>query len=202
MREPTAPAYYDRRAPEYDDWYLGLGGFAGRERPGFEAELATVTATLEELPRAPTLDVACGTGFLTRHLRGAITALDRSPRMLAIAEARLPGTTLVEGDGLELPFAAHSFARVLTGHFYGHLDAAQRARFLREARRVAPELVVVDAARAHSQVDDEWATRVLRDGSSWEVYKRYFSAGELLEELGGGEVLCEGDWFVVVRSGR
>jgi hypothetical protein len=39
VREPTAPAYYDRRAPEYDDWYLGRGGFATRERPGFDEEL-------------------------------------------------------------------------------------------------------------------------------------------------------------------
>ncbi len=40
VREPTAPAYYDRRAPEYDDWYLGVGLFADRERPGFDDELA------------------------------------------------------------------------------------------------------------------------------------------------------------------
>ena len=26
--------YYDRRAPEYDDWYLGRGLFAERDRPG------------------------------------------------------------------------------------------------------------------------------------------------------------------------
>ena len=32
--------YYDTRAPEYDDWYLGLGGFADRDRPGWEDELA------------------------------------------------------------------------------------------------------------------------------------------------------------------
>jgi hypothetical protein len=26
--------YYDARAPEYDEWYLGLGKFAEFERPG------------------------------------------------------------------------------------------------------------------------------------------------------------------------
>jgi len=36
MREPTAPAYDDRRAPEYDDWYLGRGLFADREHDGFD----------------------------------------------------------------------------------------------------------------------------------------------------------------------
>ena len=41
---------------------------------------------------------------------------------------------------------------------------------------------------------------MLNDGSSWEV-KRYFTAASLVTELGGGEVLHDGSWFVVVRSG-
>jgi len=63
MREPTAPTYYNRRASEYDDWYLGVGPYTGLERPGFEEELERVTAALAALPPARTLDVACGTGF-------------------------------------------------------------------------------------------------------------------------------------------
>ena len=202
MREPTAPAYYDRRAPEYDDWYLGDGLYADRRRPGFADDLAAVVATLVGLPPASTLDVACGTGVLTRHLRGPITGLDRSGRMLRVAAGRLPGGTLIEGDGLALPFPDDSFDRVLSGHFYGHLDATQRASFLHEARRVAPELVLVDASSQHSPVDEEWSERRLRDGSRWVVYKRYFTPDGLLDELGGGDVLHAGPWFVVVRSLR
>ena len=127
MREPTAPAYYDRRAPEYDDWYLGHGLYADRHRPGFAEDLAAVTTTLVGLAPSSTLDVACGTGFLTRHLRGPVTGLDRSGRMLGIAASRLPGATLIEGDGLALPFPDDSFDRVLSGHFYGHLDATRGA---------------------------------------------------------------------------
>lgn len=89
----------------------------------------------------------------------------------------------------------------MTGHFYGHLDELQRGVFVAEARRVAPELVVVDASRAHSPVDEEWSPRVLADGSEWEVYKRWFDADGLLSELGGaGGVLFAGHWFVVVRT--
>ena len=50
MREPTAPVYYDRRAPEYDDWYLGRGRYADRDRDGFDEELSLVEATLASLP--------------------------------------------------------------------------------------------------------------------------------------------------------
>jgi hypothetical protein len=34
--------------------------------------------------------VACGTAFLTRHLRGEVVGLDQSPAMVEVASARLP----------------------------------------------------------------------------------------------------------------
>jgi ubiquinone/menaquinone biosynthesis C-methylase UbiE len=192
VREPTAPAYYDRRAEEYDDWYRGIGLFAERSRPGFSDEVVLVAEILSTLAPCRTLDVACGSGFLTRHLRGEVTGLDQSARMLAVAAEQASTATFVQGDGLALPFADATFDRVVSGHFYGHLDETQRRRFLAEARRVAPELVIVDASRARATVSEEWATRVLNDGTEWEVYKRYFTPDELLSELGGsGETLAE-----------
>src|SRR3954447_25957280 len=125
--------YYDRRAPEYDDWYLGTELFAARDRPGWGDELERLCATLATLPPAQTLDVACGTGFLTRHLQGEVTLLDQSDAMLEIAAERVPGAEVVRGDAPPLPFADGSFERVFTGHFYGHLDPAQRQLLAREA---------------------------------------------------------------------
>jgi len=60
--------------------------------------------------------------------------------------------------------------------------------------------VVADAALRPDRQAEEWEERLLRDGSRWNVYKRYFTAGRLANELGGGEVVFEGRWFVVVRS--
>ncbi len=193
-------AYYDARAPEYDDWYLGVGLYADRDRPGWEAELAGLVEAIEALLPARTLDVACGTGFLTRHLQGEIVGIDASERMLAIARARVPSGDFFTADALELPFEDGYFDRLFTGHFYGHLEDEERNRFLDEARRVARELVIVDSSVQHSPVEEEFQPRVLNDGSRWEVYKRYFSGSGLAEELGGGETLFEGRWFVVVRS--
>ncbi len=192
--------YYDARAPEYDDWYLGRGRFAERDRPGWEAEIDELVRVIEHLPPQRTLDVACGTGFLTRHLPGDVIGLDQSRRMLEEASKRVPHATFVEGDALSLPFANESFGRLFTGHFYGHLDAAARSRFLEEAARVARELVVVDSSRASSDVDEEMSLRTLNDGSEWEVYKRWFTAHGLVDELGGGDVLHDGTWFVAVRA--
>ena len=120
--------------------------------------------------------------------------------MLEVAAERIPDAEFVVGDALDLPFEDGSFERIVTGHFYGHLEEDDRVRFLAEARRVARELVVIDSALHDGVEAVEWQERVLKDGSRWEVYKRYFVAAELAAELGNGEVLFDGDWFVVVRS--
>jgi demethylmenaquinone methyltransferase/2-methoxy-6-polyprenyl-1,4-benzoquinol methylase len=193
-------AYYDTRAPEYDDWYRGTGLFSDRDRPGWDAELEQLASVLERLPAERTLDVACGTGFLTQHLRGTVVGLDQSPRMLDEATRQAPNATFVQGDALALPFPNTSFSRIFTGHFYGHLREPERDVFLGEAKRVATELVVVDSSRAHSELDEDVQARVLNDGTRWEVYKRWFTGAGLAAELGGGEVLHDGRWFVAVRA--
>ena len=194
--------YYDRRAPEYDDWYEGTGRFAARVRPVWHELVDELARTLAALPPARTLDVACGTGYATRWLPGELTGLDQSARMLAIASERLPQARFVHGDGLDLPFPDDAFERVTAMHFYGHLESGDRERFLTEARRVAPELVVVDAALRDDVETEEWQERILNDGSRWTVYKRFFTAAGLLAELGGGRTLHAGSWFVAVASPR
>jgi ubiquinone/menaquinone biosynthesis C-methylase UbiE len=193
-------AYYDSRAPEYDEWYLGSGRFAERDRPGWDKEMDALRRTLETLPPAKTLDVACGTGFLTRHLPGEIVGLDQSDSMLEEARRQAPNATYLSGDALALPFENGSFERVFTGHFYGHLEQPERETFLREARRVAPELLVVDSAIQPDVPVEEWQERILNDGTRWEVFKRYFTPEALAAELGGGSTVFAGRWFVAVRA--
>jgi ubiquinone/menaquinone biosynthesis C-methylase UbiE len=192
--------YYDTRAPEYDDWYLGRGKFAERDRPEWDAELEQLAATIASLPPGRTLDVACGTGFLTQHLPGPLTALDQSRSMLDVIERRLPEIELVLGDALALPFADGSFDRVFTGHFYGHLGPGEREQFIREARRVAPELIVVDSAVRAGVEPESMQERVLADGSRWTILKRYFTGAGLAAELGGGRILHDARWFVAVAA--
>jgi demethylmenaquinone methyltransferase/2-methoxy-6-polyprenyl-1,4-benzoquinol methylase len=192
--------YYDKRAEEYDDWWLQRGLYADRDRPSWRAERDRALEAVSALPAKRTLDVACGTGFVTRLLTGDVTGLDQSPSMLAVAREQAPRASFVEGDGIELPFPDASFDRVFTSHFYGHLEEDDRLRFIDQARRVAPELVVFDAALHEGEPRSEWQERVLNDGTRWSVYKRFFTAEGLLEELGGGTVLFEGDWFVLVSA--
>jgi ubiquinone/menaquinone biosynthesis C-methylase UbiE len=192
--------YYDRRAPEYDDWYLGAGLFSERDRPGWDEEVDELTRVVAALPAGRTLDLACGTGFLTQHLHGDVVGVDQSEAMLEVARRAAPHATFLQADALALPFPNQTFDRVLTAHFYGHLETDDRARFLAEARRVAPELVVVDSSRQSAEQDEGVQERVLNDGSRWQVYKRWFTPDGLAAELGGGETLYAGRYFVAVCS--
>ena len=187
--------YYDLRAPEYDDWWIG----AARERPGWQEELDQALAAVAALPPTRTLDVACGTGFLTQHLPGEVVGLDQSTRMLVEAHRRLPHGTFVKGDALALPFADRAFGRIFTSYFYCHLVEEERRRFLAEARRVADEVVVLGSRHDGDELPERWEQRALKDGTTWPVFKRVFDPDALADEL-DGEVLHAGTWFVVVRS--
>jgi ubiquinone/menaquinone biosynthesis C-methylase UbiE len=197
-RDPATAAYYDRRAAEYDQWYLGQGQFAHHDRPGWSAEVDQVVSLVAQLPATRTLDVACGSGFLTRYLRGVVVGADLSPAMVSLTQSRLPEGVAVVADALSLPFADNAFDRILTGHFYGHLPADERRVFLSEARRVAQELIVIDSALRAGMEPEQWQERILNDGSRHRVYKRYLGGQQLADEL-GGQVLLDATWFVAAQ---
>ena len=189
-------AHFDQRAAEYDGWWLGTGSFAERERPGWSAEVEQLIGVVRALPPARVLDVACGTGFLTQHLRGELVALDQSARMVEIAAARLPNARVLQGDVAPLPFDDGEFDRVFTSHFLHHLSPERRAAFIAETRRVGRELVVVEDVPPAEESHE----RVLSDGSRHRTHRHSFTAAELITELGAGQVLHEGRWFVVVAA--
>jgi ubiquinone/menaquinone biosynthesis C-methylase UbiE len=196
----TERLYYDRRAAEYDDWYLGAGLFAQRVRPGWAEEVTELKAMLAALRFRSFLDVACGTGLLSESLRGGVTGLDKSASMLAIARARLPRAAFVRGDALKMSFRSEQFDCLLAGHFYGHLDETARRIFLTEARRVSQSILIIDAAARDDVPPEEHQERVLNDGSRHVVYKRYFTPERLIAEIGSGRVLHSGRWFVAVLA--
>lgn len=89
------------------------------------------------------LEIACGTGALTRPLRRRLdpsvelVATDLSPAMLAYARERsagVPGIAWREADAQRLPFEDAGFAAVACA--FGFMFAADRQAALREARRV------------------------------------------------------------------
>jgi SAM-dependent methyltransferase len=106
--------YYEARAREYDDWWLGEGRDRERERPGWFERTTRLLGVVASLSAVCTLDVACGTGFLTRHLHGAETAFDQSQTMVDVARKRYctAEQLLEELGGAETLFAGTRFVAV------------------------------------------------------------------------------------------
>jgi ubiquinone/menaquinone biosynthesis C-methylase UbiE len=189
--------YYERRAPEYDATTYELFR-AGGEAP----DLHALERLVASLPGPRILDIACGTGWLTRLLRGEVVGVDQSEAMLAIARARVPAARFVRAEIPPLPFEDDSFDVALAAHIYSHLEAERvRHDFVREALRVASRLVVVEQAWRPGLDEETWEERSLADGSRHRVFKRYYTAERLAAEL-GGSVELETPSFVAVTVVR
>lgn len=113
--------------------------------PAIFAAAADVLLTyVEPKPRERVLDVACGTGVVTRHTaarvgtHGSVTGLDINPSMLNVARQIPPPTGAPifwhEGDAHSLPFPDHFFDLVLCQH--GLQFFADPVRAVSEMRRV------------------------------------------------------------------
>ena len=109
----------------------------------FDPFAADLARRLPEHPPGDVLEIACGTGLLTRRLRERLSpslrlvATDLSKPMLDYARAKLGGLEGIEwreADALKLPFEADSFGAVVCG--FGIMFVPDRQAALREARRV------------------------------------------------------------------
>lgn len=121
--------------PEHYDRIMGPAQF-----DVFGRDLA---ARLPEAPPGKVLEVACGTGVVTRHLRAqldpaiGLVATDLSKPMLDYARGKLkdlPGIEWREADMCRLPFAEGAFGAVVCA--FGVMFVPDKALAFREMRRV------------------------------------------------------------------
>lgn len=107
-------------------------------------------------PSASILDLACGTGELTRLIlktnpQQDITGIDISPAMLAIANNKLeayPQAKLSIASATELPFARQSFDLVICANAFHYLESPELT--LAEIKRVLKPkgtIVILDWCR-------------------------------------------------------
>jgi SAM-dependent methyltransferase len=117
--------------PEFYDRWLGPAVF----HP-FAVDLAARAARLDP---GRILEVAAGTGVLTRELlaavpSAAVTATDLNPAMVQLGSSRVPGASWRVADGLRLPFPDHEFDLVACQ--FGVMFFPDKAAGFAEAGRV------------------------------------------------------------------
>ena len=112
----------------------------------FDSFAADLVQRLPERPAGDVLEIACGTGLVTRRLRERLkpsvrlVATDLSKAMLDYARAKLEACRNIEwreADALKLPFENGEFGAVVCG--FGMMFMPDRQAALKEARRVLTE---------------------------------------------------------------
>lgn len=134
----------------------------------------------------PVLDLGFGTGTLTARLyeQGCdVWGMDFSPRMLELAQAKMPGAHLFSGDftcGLPPALREQRYAFIVSTYALHHLTDAQKPGFLQSILPLlAPggQLLIGDVAFAtRRQLEDCRA----QTGPEWDSDEFYFVCEDLL----------------------
>lgn len=122
---------YDTVAASYSDLLRdGLGG---------QPHMRAAFATLAELVDGPVVDVGCGPGHVTAHLRGLgadAFGIDLSPGMVEVARREHPSVRFDVGSMTALALADDSVGGVLSCWSLIHLPDSAVVEALAEFRRV------------------------------------------------------------------
>lgn len=146
----SVPAFYDR--------YLGPWLF--------EPYAADLVARLPERDGLSVLEIACGTGIVSRRLRAALpasatlVATDLNEAMVEYAQAAVRDTAIVwqAADAQALPFEEDSFDVVVCQ--FGFMFLPDKVQGFREARRVLRPGGVLLGNVWHSHEENPWAQSV------------------------------------------
>ncbi len=187
--------YYAARASEYEGIY---------DKPERQADLRRLEQLIPaELEGRTVLEIACGTGWWTRHLAGRaerIVATDATEETLAIARAKgLPRerVSFELADAFDPPSHLRDFDGAFAGFWWSHLKTAECRRFLAALHRClrpgatvvfVDNLYVEGSSTPIDRADDEGNTyqrRTLADGTEHMVLKNFPTELELVAQVDG-----------------
>jgi len=196
--------YYNARAPEYDEWWLREGRFdhGPKANAQWHDEVATLHAALDASRIAgDVLELASGTGNWTIHLARIadhVTALDASPEMIAINNARLDAVGLAHKVDFKQADLftwqpERTYDAVVLGFFLSHVPLECEDSFMATvARALTPGGLVffADSRREPTSTapdqplpgaSEQIMIRKLNDGRTFEIIKLYRSVAEMTD---------------------
>jgi len=218
-------AYYEARAPEYDDWYLRRGRYARGpiHDAAWNAELDAAGRWLDGLPiRGEIVELAAGTGWWSPLLasKGELSLYDGTVAPLERARERLVAhqlrAHLHRRDAWAEPDRAVD--AVFTGFWLSHVPRERLDAFLGIVRRwlkpggtfafIDSQFDPQSSAADHPTPADDTSVRRLDDGREFTVVKVYYAAADLEAALAragfeSARVTSTGRFFLtgVARAG-
>lgn len=190
--------YYDERAEEYDEIYFGKGHVT-IDPDVYKKDVARVSEMVSGFGKGHLIDIGCGAGFwLPNYARNCnqITFLDQSERMLSICKDRaknlglLDTSNFIQGDFLDVSLGTSEYDCVLAGFLLSHLTLEQERAFfgkLEEILKTNSQLMLIDSAwnkkRQRYREKEGLQERILNDGRTFRIYKRYFEKSDVEQML-------------------
>lgn len=187
----TLNEYYSKRAKEYDEIYYRQDKVRLKEQK-FLAKYISQTFKGRYV-----LELACGTGFWTRHLiksANKILATDYSSSMLEIASSRLPknsNTILLQADAYDPPVSFPKYNAAMAIFWFSHIPKSKIKKFLDVLHtRLSKNSVVLIADVVYIEElgggllikdsdENTYKRRTLKSGEQFDILKNYYSKGEL-----------------------
>jgi len=190
--------YYRERAQEYDEWFYRLGRY-NRSPESNERWFAEVDEVLQALDNArlegDVLELAPGTGIWTERLlstAATITAVDASPEMIAINQARFASECIsyIQADLFSWR-PERTYDAVFFGFWISHVPLERLDAFLTSVAtmlRPAGKVFFVDGRREPSSTavdhrlpepDSQTMVRKLNDGRAFEIVKNFYDPTDL-----------------------
>jgi SAM-dependent methyltransferase len=185
--------YYSRRAHEYEDIYH-------RDDPIRQHEQEQIKSELKEIFKGRSvLEIACGTGYWTEAIAAVAretTGIDASAEVLEIARAKGIPARFIIGDAYDLSAVEGNFDAGCACFWFSHVEKADIGKFLHGLHeRVGPGAPVFMADNVYIEglggaltrktgAPDTYKLRQLKDGTTHEIVKNYYSADELKNMFG------------------
>ena len=198
--------YYDERADEYDEIYtLGAGPASITDPNAYKQDVIKVKKFIEKQNfKGVVFDVSCGTAFwMPSYYKNTkkIILIDQSANMLKEAKERadtlgcLPKCKFIKLDAFQINRIKLKASVFFIGFFLSHLTLKEETQFFMLMKKKIEKngkIVIVDSAwsdeRARTRNKEGRQIRKLNNGTTFDIYKKYFTVNDL-EEIAKRESL-------------